>query len=172
MKQTAGLLLSLSIIHRRLPNYAHGRLMSLQRMLQKKPEMKVYFTQVHVGPLKLTHEALTISTAEVSAIVNARPLIPVSTDPEAPFILTPSMLLTLKTGAAPCPASEFSKGVLLKNQWKRVQDLEEAFWARWRQKDLNTLQQRQKCQAPKPNLEKGDIVLLKDSQTSARSKVG
>ena len=35
--------------------------------------------------------------AEVTAIVNARPLIPVSNDPDDPFILSPSMLLTQKT---------------------------------------------------------------------------
>ncbi|XP_075933003.1 uncharacterized protein LOC142932811 [Anarhichas minor] len=120
---------------------------------------------LQVGPLKLTHEVLITFMAEVSAIVNARPLIPVSTDPEAPLILTPSMLLTQKTGASPCPASEFSKGDLLKNQWKRVQALAETFWARWRQEYLSTLQHRQKWQAQKPNLKDGDIVLMKDSQT-------
>ena len=34
--------------------------------------------------------------AEVCAIVNSRPIVPVSTDPEDPSILSPSMLLTQK----------------------------------------------------------------------------
>ncbi|XP_038593130.1 uncharacterized protein LOC119917089 [Micropterus salmoides] len=114
---------------------------------------------LQVGPSKLTHEVLVTLMAEVSAIVNARPLIPVSTDPEAPLILTPSMMLTQKTGASLSPASDFSKGDLLKNQWKRVQALAETFWARWRREYLSTLQSRQK-----PNLKEGDIVLMKDSQ--------
>ncbi|XP_074469284.1 uncharacterized protein LOC141754250 [Sebastes fasciatus] len=120
---------------------------------------------LQVGPLKLTHEVLITFMAEVSAIVNARPLIPVSTDPEAPLILTPAMLLTQKTGTSLCPVSEFSKRDLLKNQWKRVQALAETFWARWRQEYLSTLQSRQKWQSQKPNLKEGDIVLMKDSQT-------
>jgi hypothetical protein len=45
----------------------------------------------HKAPL--THEVLTTFLMEVSAILNARPLVPVSTDPEAPEILTPSTLI-------------------------------------------------------------------------------
>ncbi|XP_069103131.1 uncharacterized protein [Argopecten irradians] len=42
----------------------------------------------------LTHEVLCIFLVEVTAIINARPLVPVSSDPEQPFILSPSTLLT------------------------------------------------------------------------------
>lgn len=45
----------------------------------------------------LTHNELTTSTAEFMTKMNSRPLIPVSTDVEAPFILSPQMLLTQKT---------------------------------------------------------------------------
>ena len=45
--------------------------------------------------------------AEVTAIINARPLIAVSTDPDSPFILTPAMLLTQKVGA-PAPSGDFT----------------------------------------------------------------
>ncbi len=46
--------------------------------------------------LDLTHEVLVTLMAEVSAIMNARPLVPVSSDPEAHLILTLAILLTLK----------------------------------------------------------------------------
>lgn len=46
------------------------------------------------GNPTLTHEVLTTLMAEVTAIVNARPLVPVFSDPEAPLILTPSTLPT------------------------------------------------------------------------------
>lgn len=42
----------------------------------------------------LTHDVLATFMAEVTAIVNARPIVPVSSDSEAPEILSPSMLLT------------------------------------------------------------------------------
>lgn len=45
---------------------------------------------------RLTHEILTTLLAEVMAIVNARPLVPVSTGPETPEVLSLAMLLTQK----------------------------------------------------------------------------
>lgn len=56
---------------------------------------------------KLTHEILVTLMAEVTAIVNARPLTAVSTDPENPAILTPAMLLTQKVATPPVPPGQF-----------------------------------------------------------------
>ena len=44
----------------------------------------------------LTHEILATFLAEASAIINSRPLVPTSSDPDYPLILTPHTLLTLK----------------------------------------------------------------------------
>ncbi|KAJ8365140.1 hypothetical protein SKAU_G00139710 [Synaphobranchus kaupii] len=119
---------------------------------------------LQLGYSKLTHEVLTTLMAEVTAIINARPLVPVSSDPEAPLILTPSTLLTQKIGVSPPPPGDFTKGDMFKHQWKRVQVLADTFWARWRKEYLNTLQSRQKWHRKKPNLEVGDVVLMKDNQ--------
>ncbi|KAI3367314.1 hypothetical protein L3Q82_008362 [Scortum barcoo] len=79
----------------------------------------------------LTHEVLITLMAEVAAIMNARLLIPVSSDPESPLILTPAMLLTLKTGSAPAPLSgSFEEADLVREEWKRVQGLADMFWNR------------------------------------------
>ncbi|XP_064462753.1 uncharacterized protein LOC135373586 [Ornithodoros turicata] len=51
----------------------------------------------------ISHDMLVTLFAEIAAIVNSRPLTPVSTDPENPTILTPSMILTQKTGINPPP---------------------------------------------------------------------
>ncbi|KAK7910443.1 hypothetical protein WMY93_015127 [Mugilogobius chulae] len=112
---------------------------------------------------QLTHEVLVTLMAEVTAIVNARPLVPVSTDPDAPLILTPAMLLTQKTGAPPSVPVDLSEKDIYKCQWKRVQVLADAFWTRWRKEYLCTLQGRQKWLTKKPNLKVGDVVLLKNS---------
>ena len=110
---------------------------------------------------RLTHEVLTTLMAEVSAIINARPLIPVSSDSESPVILSPLVLLTQKTGALPPPPGDFKKGELLKEEWKRVQSLADTFWTRWRREYLSTLQTRRKWVDKRPNLKQGDVVLMK-----------
>ncbi|XP_072921514.1 uncharacterized protein [Hemitrygon akajei] len=112
---------------------------------------------------RLTHEVLCTLMAEVTAIMNARPLLPVSSDPENPFILSPSMLLTQKAGAAP-PPGDFSEKDLYTKQWRQVQALANRFWSRWRQEYLPLLQHRQKWSETRRNLQVGDLVLLRDKQ--------
>ena len=111
----------------------------------------------------LSHEVLCTFLAEVTAIVNARPLIPVSNDPELPFILTPATLLTQKVGA-PAPLGEFTDKDLFKSQWRQVQSLASKFWTRWKREYLPTLQSRTKWTETHRNLQEGDLVLLKDKQ--------
>lgn len=64
---------------------------------------------------QLTHEIL-VTLAEVSAIINARPLVPVSSDPESPVLLTPATLLTQKIGIATIPTEELHYPNVYKHQ--------------------------------------------------------
>ncbi|XP_039463670.1 uncharacterized protein LOC120436908 [Oreochromis aureus] len=116
------------------------------------------------GNTKLTHEVLVTFMAEVTAIVNSRPLTTVSADSEHPEILTPAMLLTQKVGVPPVPPGQFHDQDLFRAQWRRVQYLANVFWGRWRREYLSGLQGRRKWRAPKPNLQIGDVVLLKEGQ--------
>ena len=113
----------------------------------------------------LTHEVLTTFMAEVSAIVNSRPLVPVSTDPDCTQILTPSSLLTQKFDLGVVALVAIDPSNMYRAQWQRVQMLADMFWARWKREYLQTLQKRCKWQTPEVNLKTGDVVLLKDSQT-------
>lgn len=113
---------------------------------------------------KLTHEVLVTFMAEVGGIINARPLVPVTTDPDNSFILTPAALLTQKVNCVPAPPGEFGAADLYKHQWRQVQHLSNTFWDRWRKQFLPTLQSRRKWQSSNPNIKPGDVVLLKDSQ--------
>ncbi|XP_061908363.1 uncharacterized protein LOC133653277 isoform X1 [Entelurus aequoreus] len=112
----------------------------------------------------LTHEVLSTLMAEVTAIINARPLTPISSDPESPFLLTPASLLTQKLCTLPAPPGTFDNKDLYRQQWRKVQHLANTFWHRWRREYLPTLQNRNKWQDVKPNLKEGDLVLLKDNQ--------
>ncbi|XP_035770882.1 uncharacterized protein LOC118455573 [Neolamprologus brichardi] len=112
----------------------------------------------------LTHEVLSTLMAEVTAIINARPLSPITTDPDTPFLLTPSMLLTQKVCTPLPPPGSFIEKDLHRQQWRQVQHLANTFWTRWRREYLGTLQSRNKWQRNHANLKVGDLVLIKDAQ--------
>ena len=78
----------------------------------------------------LSHEVLTTFMAEVCAIVNARPFVAVSHDPETSEVLSPSLLLNLKSDVNTEPLEGFDIKNLYKAQWKRVQTLADIFWTR------------------------------------------
>ncbi|XP_071944703.1 uncharacterized protein [Antedon mediterranea] len=113
---------------------------------------------------RLTHDILTTLMAEVVDIINSRPLVPVSTDPDAPTILTPSMLLTQKPNTNCAPLGHFDANTSYTSQWRHVQSLANSFWKRWKQDYISNLQRRPKWQDTKQSIKKGDIVLLKDKQ--------
>ncbi|XP_072220163.1 uncharacterized protein [Leuresthes tenuis] len=114
---------------------------------------------------QLTHDILCTLMAEVVTIINARSLVPVSTDSESPFILSPAMILTQKVWVAP-PNGDFTDKDLHSRQWRQVQVLADRFWRRWRQEFLLTLQARRKWRDSQRDRKEGDIVLLKDSQAA------
>ncbi|XP_059825056.1 uncharacterized abhydrolase domain-containing protein DDB_G0269086-like [Hypanus sabinus] len=136
------------------------RFTSLRKTWKRKPEMQ--------QRTRLAHEVLCTLMAEVTAIINAQSFLPVSSDPENPFILSPSTLLTQKAGAPP-PPGDFSDRDLYTKQWRQVQALANQFWSRWRQKYLHSLQQRRKWTEPRRNLQVEDLVLLRDKQVARNS---
>lgn len=113
---------------------------------------------------RLSHEVLSTLMAEVMAIMNARPLVPISYDAEVPEMLSPATLLTQKASVTPAPLGDFELDHLCKVQWRQVQSLADSFWKRWRLEYLATLQPRRKWTSEKPDLKEGDIVLIKDVQ--------
>ncbi|KAK3545643.1 hypothetical protein QTP70_008781 [Hemibagrus guttatus] len=117
-----------------------------------------------ISPSCLTHEVLSTLMAEVIGIVNSRPLVPISPDPDSPFLLTPAMLLTQKGHSVLSPPGDFKETDLHRQQWRQVQHLANTFWSRWRHEYLATLQSRSKWQREQRNLREGDVVLLKDAQ--------
>ncbi|XP_024909242.1 uncharacterized protein LOC112486514 [Cynoglossus semilaevis] len=75
---------------------------------------------LQAGPTRFTHEVLSTFMAKVIAIMNARPLVNISTDPDMPMVLTPAMLLTQKMSAVSSPCGNFGKAQLYGKQWKQT----------------------------------------------------
>ena len=101
---------------------------------------------------------------EVCSIVNSRPLVAVSTDPDDASILTPNTLLTQKTGDLPDTLPTFSTKDVYRSQWKHVLVLAQEFWKKWSEQYLSTLQHSRKWTTSCEDVKEGDIVLLKDNE--------
>lgn len=113
---------------------------------------------------ELTHDVLVTLMAEVTAILNNRPLVPVSTDPNNPLVLTPNMLLTQKLEADIRLFQELDVKDMYTSCWKRVQVIAQQFWKRWQNEYIHLLQHRKKWTGSKDNFRVGDVVLLRDKE--------
>jgi transposase InsO family protein len=110
----------------------------------------------------LTHDVLVTLMYEICAIVNSRPIVSVSTDPESAEILSPSTLLNHKCSTVAEPFEELEIKDMYRAHWKQVQVLANIFWDKWKKEYLYTLQKRSKWTHERDNVKIGDVVLLKD----------
>ena len=67
---------------------------------------------------RLTHEVLVTLMAEVMEIMNVRPLVPVSSDPDMPAVFTPATLLTHKIDTVSAPQGDMDLKDLYTKQWR------------------------------------------------------
>ncbi|XP_060555752.1 uncharacterized protein LOC132716484 [Ruditapes philippinarum] len=108
----------------------------------------------------LTDEQLLTVVTEVEKILNDRPITRVSDDPKDPPVLTPSMILLLKSNTC-IPRGIFRKeDTYAKRRWRQAQYLADIFWKRWIREYIPTLQSRQKWLRPQRDIREGDIVLV------------
>ncbi|CAB4009017.1 PREDICTED: uncharacterized protein LOC107357656 [Paramuricea clavata] len=117
-----------------------------------------------LGSHQLTHELLVTLMAEVTGIVNSRPIAMISADPEQPQPLSPNSLLTMKTRPLlPPPGVFLPQDLYSRRYWRRAQYLADQFWCRWKHEYLQSLQARPKWNEVKPNLQVDDLVIMNDN---------
>ena len=122
---------------------------------------------LNIGRSQLDHELLVTLLAEVTGIVNNRPITAISSDIDQPSPLTPAMLLTMKKRPlGPPPGVFVAQDLYAKQYWRRAQYLADQFWLRWRHEFLQNLQVRPKWCERQRNLSVGDVVLVKDNDVA------
>ncbi|XP_078495514.1 uncharacterized protein LOC144750757 [Ciona intestinalis] len=120
----------------------------------------------------MNDEALSTLLTEAEAIVNSRPLTPITLDPSDDEPLTPNHIL-MSRASPNLPITITDPKDLYKSRWRQTQYLTDQFWKRWVKEYLPTIITRQRWQQPKRNLQKEDVVLIvDDTQPRSRWLVG
>ena len=118
----------------------------------------------------LRNDELLTLLYEAAAVLNSRPLSTLDSMPEDGIsLLTPGHFLSGGPPAALPSETNVPSHSSYSNRWLFVQRLTTDLWNHWRMEDLTIHQRMNKWKQPSKNLQTGDIVLLKDSDTFQRS---
>ncbi|KAL0803358.1 hypothetical protein ABMA28_017421 [Loxostege sticticalis] len=118
-----------------------------------------------VGNCHITFEEISTLFAQIEAILNSRPLCPLSSSPNDFLPLTPGhFLIGRPMTALPSPAlCDRNENQL--TRYERLERIRQHFWQRWQQEYLSELQQRTKWRTDKSRLNVGDMVLITEDNT-------
>lgn len=123
---------------------------------------KFHLTRV-IGEQILTYEEFLTLTARVEAMLNSRPITPISSDPNDLQPLTPGHFLTGGPLISLIEPDLSNSNPL--QRWKLVQAFAQRLWLRWKKDYLQTLQARSKWTTKEDNLQVGDLVIVHEEHS-------
>ncbi|XP_018367879.1 PREDICTED: uncharacterized protein LOC108764239 [Trachymyrmex cornetzi] len=133
-------------------------------------EAAVKSTKLHlkrvVGDSVLTFEEMYTVLTQVEAVLNSRPITPLSSDPNDLSYLTPGHFLVGDSLTAVPQQDVMYSPTSRLSRWQRVSQIFQHFWRRWSREYLQQLQQRTKWQQSKglhPVI--GDMVMLQENDS-------
>jgi hypothetical protein len=110
----------------------------------------------------MTYEEMSTLLIQIEAVLDSRPLTPISDDPNDLRPLTPShFLIGRSANFVPHPQITASKVSSLQ-RWKRIELLKQQFWHRFSNEYILWLQQKTKWQSSTGELKEGVLVVVKD----------
>lgn len=109
---------------------------------------------------RLTFEELCTAIVEVEAILNSRPISPLSSDPNDLEALTPGHFI-IGSALRAFPVRHLADtNITNMERWAQVTAIKQRFWERWRCDYLNELQMRTKWVNEQPNVTPGTMVII------------
>ena len=124
--------------------------------------------------IHFTYEQFTTVLSQIEGVLNSRPLVPLTNDPNDFEVLTPGhFLIGRPMNALPQQdLDDIPKSRL--DTYQRLQQLVQHFWNRWSQEYLHTLQQRNKWRFSKEseNLMNALVLMMEDHTHPSQWKLG
>ena len=115
-----------------------------------------------VGQQLLTFEQFYTFITEVEAILNSRPLTPISSDPNDPIVLSPGHYL-IGNSLTSLPEVNYTNTPYNRlSLWQHIQKMKQDFWARWHKECLNELNIRHRWSQGSHSIREGSLVLIKE----------
>ncbi|GFW77406.1 integrase catalytic domain-containing protein [Trichonephila clavipes] len=119
-----------------------------------------------IGNSILSHEEFLTLVVQIEAVLNSRPICPLSNDPNDVETLTPAHFLVGSSLVA-VPDPDYTEIPMNRlSRWQLVQRMNQHFWRKWSSEYLNRLQQRPKWCKGNVGFKEGDLVLVKPSENS------
>lgn len=115
-----------------------------------------------IGNAHLTVEEFGTVLAQVEAVLNSRPLTPLSSDPKDFLPLTPAHFLVGRSLTAPVSADLVDVPENRLTRYQRVEQIRQHFWARWSKEFVSELQTRSKWKENTEDLKPDVLVLIKE----------
>ena len=114
--------------------------------------------------LTFTFEEFTTLLIRVEAVLNSRPLSPMSQNPSELLPITPSHLLRGAPLIAPpeAPSNVSLEKISHLQRWERIKILQHHFAKRWKNEYITELQRRYKWKTKMANIQLDDFVIVKD----------
>lgn len=126
--------------------------------------VKTHLSRV-IGSQRLTYEEFSTVLTQVEALLNSRPLTPLSADPNDLSVLSPGHFLTMEPLSVVPDEDLADTKVSVVQRWRLLQKMHQDFWSKWSKEYMHTLQQRMKWHDKQPNIVKGALVLILNEQT-------
>lgn len=125
--------------------------------------MKYHLTRV-IGENLLTFEEMTTLLAQVEAVLNSRPLCPMTDDPEDLTAITPGhFIMGCAPTVIPEPSLEDEKTTRL-SRWQLLRKMLDSLWSKWSTEYLQRFHSTYKWNEVTTPIKQGSMVLIVDER--------
>lgn len=115
-----------------------------------------------VGNVNLTYEEFSTLLTQIEALLNSRPMYPMSSDPNDLLPLTPAHFLIGRPLVAPAYDDLTTASTSRLVRYERIEQMKQNFWKRWSQEYVSELQTRSKWQSNASTIAPNTLVLIKE----------